>query len=622
MVKSRTVASYKVPTSIIAKDLYAHVHSVNAPKTKTLRQLLVEWSAKHGCSFGALKSAYHRVADTGITKSTGNKIKKKKSTNFRILTDVEEQALRTLILVAAKHRLPVHPIDVKETVRSMKNLPADWSGSSWYRNFAKRNPDVTSKKTVKLISDARTSEQTLVATRAFIKARRELFDRMSFSPEHIINADETLLTINNKILGSERLCPGNNFGAKGSKLPAVGSAIKFVTAAGGTVLTVYILKCTPTGKVSYKLQEPEKSRSATRGHGKVMYCFNESGRMNGTLWKQVIVALCDTLEQLSPGVTQLLMCDNVSCHHNLDALMYGQSHNLEFLFLPPNSTHFLQPLDDLPFANFKKKVKKLVRDSQMCFATQKDTKNTILEIVHVAFAQTFTTKVVSDAWRRTGMYPFDEDIVLERARQNVTPNVESGQQRISKNAVKLTNILFETKTKGVGDTKAKTLEVNEVLAPNTLFTGDEVVQAGLKRQAAESAKEDAKAARKAAAEAKKAAVLKKREETAEKRRAKALADAEAKEAKAIKAKADQEAKRAAAAQKETEMLQKKCQSCGTVRRKNQEWKEEVTCRLCERFLVCGKCDGSSSKMSRHQHQCLGNPDAESKRLRKRKVMDE
>ena len=79
--------------------------------------------------------------------------------------------------------------------------------------------------------------------------------------------------------------------------------------------------------------------------------------------------------------------------------MYGQSHNFEFLFLPPNSTPFLQPLDDLPFANFKKNVKKLVRDSQMCFATQKDTKNTILEIVHVAFAQTFTTKVVSDAWR-------------------------------------------------------------------------------------------------------------------------------------------------------------------------------------------------------------------------------
>jgi hypothetical protein len=470
--------------------------------------------------------------------------------------------------------------------------------------------------------------KTYYSTKEFLAAREKIYARVPISAEHLINCDETLLTVKNKGLGTNRVVGDSNRGTVGGKLPAVGSALKFVNAAGRTILTVYVLKCSATGKATYTLRDAGRLRGHTRGHGQIRFAFNETGRMNGSLWANVVKCLCEVLEREAPGVTNLLLCDNVSCHHDLGALEYGHQHNLEFLFLPPNSTHFMQPLDDTLYASFKNVIAQEFNTAQVTAHLQKggtNAKSVVLQVVHYAFTKAFTPANVKKSWANTGLYPFDKALILKRALANVEPSPETAQRKTAKVAYDACSDMLSDRTKEKHTAGSEAVEADGSYETNYLYDGREIQELGQKRKADAEAAEAAKEAKKAQIAAKKVADAEAKEARAAKAKeakaAKAAAAKEAKAAKEEKARAVAAAKAAAAAAKALELLQTKCQACGTVRRSNQVWKEEQSCRLCERFLVCGKCDGSDQVMRRHTHRCTGSDDAEAKRPRKRRVLE-
>ena len=51
---------------------------------------------------------------------------------------------------------------------------------------------------------------------------------------------------------------------------------------------------------------------------------------------------------------KVLLGDNCGIHMNPEVFKLSQEHNVHFLFLPPNATHLLQPLDVAVFAPLKK----------------------------------------------------------------------------------------------------------------------------------------------------------------------------------------------------------------------------------------------------------------------------
>jgi len=69
------------------------------------------------------------------------------------------------------------------------------------------------------------------------------------------------------------------------------------------------------------------------------------------------------MEVIAPGIRPMLLLDNLSVHKCDEALDECFKQGMYVAFFPSNTTHFLQPEDDLIFGQFKKKAPRIVGES-------------------------------------------------------------------------------------------------------------------------------------------------------------------------------------------------------------------------------------------------------------------
>eukprot|EP00301_Raphidiophrys_heterophryoidea_P024155 c7746_g1_i2.p1 GENE.c7746_g1_i2~~c7746_g1_i2.p1 ORF type:complete len:167 (-),score=32.60 c7746_g1_i2:151-651(-) len=60
------------------------------------------------------------------------------------------------------------------------------------------------------------------------------------------------------------------------------------------------------------------------------------------------------LWRLHPGLRVWVFVDGLACHKQLELVRFALDQGVEMWLPPANTSHFLQPLDDKPFAYFKK----------------------------------------------------------------------------------------------------------------------------------------------------------------------------------------------------------------------------------------------------------------------------
>ena len=81
------------------------------------------------------------------------------------------------------------------------------------------------------------------------------------------------------------------------------------------------------------------------------------------------------------------------------------------LAFPSHTTHLMQPLDDVPFAQFKTQWYEAVRLSCRAHCGQKVTKKEFFSLFVPCWNNSITVKHIQAGFRNTGVWPVDHEAI-------------------------------------------------------------------------------------------------------------------------------------------------------------------------------------------------------------------
>ena len=91
-------------------------------------------------------------------------------------------------------------------------------------------------------------------------------------------------------------------------------------------------------------------------------------------------------------------------------------HGVVCQMLPPNSSHFLQPLDNVVFATLKNQAGTIYNDTKAAFDAMQLRYPRLLErAAAAAFDVAFKPSLIKAAWKNVGIWPFSPEIIEARA---------------------------------------------------------------------------------------------------------------------------------------------------------------------------------------------------------------
>ena len=115
------------------------------------------------------------------------------------------------------------------------------------------------------------------------------------------------------------------------------------------------------------------------------------------------------------GVWRLLILDEYGSHLNYEFYKYVQKYHIELFRLPPHSTHLTQPLDIGSFQPFKHYHAEAI-DNAMQLGEGDFGKLEFLAKFQTMRTQTFRKSTIQSAFRKTGLIPYNPEVVLQQVR--------------------------------------------------------------------------------------------------------------------------------------------------------------------------------------------------------------
>jgi transposase len=214
----------------------------------------------------------------------------------RFLDPEQEALLVAFIQGFSRANWPLLPGDIRRLIKLQWDITVN---KQWMTRFLKRHKNVLSKRVCKALSDKRASIETLEDVEAFI---REFSDRPAYPRHAIMNVDETRLNYRSNGYAFQRVGAADRqkHNLTGTRKGKGGTLVSVVAADGTVFMSLWIFTGTPSKK-SGELTEmpPEEEEEPTvvgsapiapegRTRSEVhprYYAFNETGYMDGSLWR-------------------------------------------------------------------------------------------------------------------------------------------------------------------------------------------------------------------------------------------------------------------------------------------------------------------------------------------------
>ena len=99
------------------------------------------------------------------------------------------------------------------------------------------------------------------------------------------------------------------------------------------------------------------------GSREVLYNSSPSGWFDASVFEdwfgKIAIPFFNGLPEPGP---RIIIGDNVPSHLNINVLRQAEENDIKFIFLPPNSTHILQPLDVAVFRTLKAEWRKCLTE--------------------------------------------------------------------------------------------------------------------------------------------------------------------------------------------------------------------------------------------------------------------
>ncbi|KAF6518247.1 hypothetical protein HZS61_002325 [Fusarium oxysporum f. sp. conglutinans] len=167
-------------------------------------------------------------------------------------------------------------------------------------------------------------------------------------------------------------------------------------------------------------------------HQSAFFSTSETGWTSHELGKEWLIGVFDRFTKAKARNGRdyrLLITDGHSSHINMDFLDWCDAHRIIVAVFPPHSTHRLQPLDVSLFGPLSTAyTNRLVQWTSKTQGLTGLSKREFWVLFWGALEASFTPENIASGWRRTGLKPFDPDVVLSQVSKNTDDDsdVESG----------------------------------------------------------------------------------------------------------------------------------------------------------------------------------------------------
>ena len=124
------------------------------------------------------------------------------------------------------------------------------------------------------------------------------------------------------------------------------------------------------------------------------------------------VEYLESIQAVGPDKHNILLMDSHNSHtFNFQFIQLMNQNNIDVLVLPSHTTHCLQPLDDVPFTNFKNFWYEGVREYVKSSGAKKLAKTEFFQIFTPAWRKACTVNQIKAGFRNTGIWPVNRDAI-------------------------------------------------------------------------------------------------------------------------------------------------------------------------------------------------------------------
>ena len=371
-----------------------------------------------------MKSKYHLSMNARAINMAFNRFSKNgQKFDHRCLCSADEELMLVHLLEAfSLINRSLDRATFLEYVAKAKKLGECWDGSCWFSKFLKRHNSRLGVKTLKGLASQRYNPSSIDAVKDFIKDFETLVKEYKIMENNWINADETRICFNidkmvirgieskRKVLNSF-LKPTKNAGA---------TYIPFISRSS-IQMQVLIF---PTKNVSgIKLSLTKTRYYTTRSKIPTYYCTSETGYANSSLWILILEKFAALMKNKFQNQNYLLLIDNLSCHCNIEVINMCKKNNIHLLYLPPYTTHYLQPLDQFAFANLKNQSRVKFRRNLISASKSTSPSLDLLENLK-GVTNSISESTIARSWQETGIIPWNPTLILQKAK-NVNGDIKA-----------------------------------------------------------------------------------------------------------------------------------------------------------------------------------------------------
>ncbi len=351
------------------------------------------------------------ISDTGLARRYRNETTAHSQayTKDQRLTPSEEQSLEAIILQLEAWGFPPYVSRVKEIgfelmKRRNKDKTTEQLGKNWVQKFLHRQPDLVTRWSQRLERDRANNCTPEIFTYWFQLFESQI-QKYGIQRRDIYNMDEKGLALGQ--IGSEQVVC-----SKYTKNPRVKeptntewvSLLECILIDGDLLPPFIIFKA--------KVQMEEWAKLLSKG-GKI--CISDKGWTNNTLgfeWlKQVFNPYTKARQK---GAYRMLILDGHKSHLTTEVIQLCVSEKIILTCLPAHTTHMLQPLDVSFFQPLAKNYKRDLTENFRDLKAVAVTKNDFLRIYLKTRTYTATESNIASAWLKTGLDPFNPQLVLDQ----------------------------------------------------------------------------------------------------------------------------------------------------------------------------------------------------------------
>jgi hypothetical protein len=336
--------------------------------------------------------------------------------------------------VKSQHQLVLHPRDEIEVVQYVKSLTerhlmptrkilrrivtslCKWEPSDrWVSRFLHRYPDDLLTAWTTPMEKSRHDAASYDSFCSYFDLLHSTIKQHSIEPENTYNMDEKGFMIG-VMSKSVRIFDKQLFGRRKYKLASHDGNRKWVTVVGAVGADGFVL---PPAVIypssSLQMQESWVQRVKAEKHD-LHVGTSVNGWTNDTLGVAWLKQVFNRYTRVrARGKYRLLILDGHGSHVTQAFIEYAHANKILLLIFPPHATHALQPLDVACYGPLSQNYSmELLHRGHTTEGWVPVAQADFFPLFWAAWKKTFTKDLVVQAFKCTGIYPPDADVVLKK----------------------------------------------------------------------------------------------------------------------------------------------------------------------------------------------------------------